>query len=34
MYFDSAPEIAFYIWLKDMRIEFTYSPDVEIWYEF
>ena len=34
MYFDSAPEIAFYIWLKDMHIEFTYSPDVEIWYEF
>lgn len=25
MYFDSAQEIAFYIWLKDMHIAFTYS---------
>ena len=24
--FDSAPEIAFYIWLKDNNIEFTYQP--------
>ena len=32
-YFDSAPEIAFYIWLKDNNIDFEYSPNIFFEYE-
>ena len=32
--FDSAPEIAFFIWLKDNNIEFEYQPNVSFEYEF
>lgn len=28
--FDSAPELAYYIWLKDHNIQFEYQPDVDI----
>lgn len=31
-YFDSAPEIAFFIWLKDNGVDFEYSPN--IWFEY
>lgn len=31
--FDSAPELAFYIWLKDNNIEFEYQPGVSFEYE-
>ena len=31
--FDSAPEIAFYIWLTDHHISFEYQPDVKLVYE-
>ena len=30
--FDSAPELAFYIWLKDNNIEFEYQPNVNLTY--
>ena len=33
-YFDSAPEIAFYIWLKDMNISFEYQPESSFNYEY
>lgn len=26
--FDSKPELAFYIWLRDNKIDFTYKPDI------
>lgn len=32
--FDSAPEIAFYIWLSDNNIKFTYQPEVSFTYTF
>ena len=32
--FDSAPEIAFYIWLKDNNIEFEYQPTDSFVYEY
>lgn len=32
--FDSAPEIAFYIWLKDMNIPFEYQPKSSFIYEY
>jgi len=32
--FDSKPELAYYIWLKDNNIEFTYQPDISFEYEF
>ena len=32
--FDSSPEIAFYIWLKDNNIPFEYQPDMSFDYEF
>lgn len=32
--FDSAPEVALYIWLKDHQIQFEYQPDVFFDYEF
>lgn len=32
--FDSAPELAFYIWLKDNNIEFEYQPNIAFSYEF
>lgn len=32
--FDSAPEIAFYIWLKDNDVDFTYMPNEVLYYEF
>ena len=32
-WFDSAPEIAFYIWLKDNHINFTYKPSPGFSYE-
>lgn len=31
--FDSAPEVAFYIWLKDNCIDFIYMPDRTFCYE-
>lgn len=31
--FDSAPEIAFYIWLRDSKIAFEYSPNIFFEYE-
>ena len=33
-YFDSAPEIAFYIWLKDHHIDFVFQPKEPFKYEF
>ena len=33
-FFSSAPEIAYYIWLKDNNIDFTYQPKCDIYYEF
>lgn len=33
-FFDSSPEIAFYIWLKDNNKDFEYQPKVDLWYEF
>ena len=30
--FDSGPEIAYYIWLSDNNIEFTYQPKVSFKY--
>lgn len=33
-YFDSAPEIALYIWLKDNNFEFEYQPDFPLYYMF
>lgn len=32
--FDSAPEVAFYIWLKDNNKQFTYHPDEFLSYDF
>jgi len=32
--FDSAPEIAFYIWLSDNNIHFEYQPNITFEYEF
>lgn len=32
--FDSAPELAFYIWLKDNNIEFEYQPNEVFEYQF
>lgn len=32
--FDSAPELALYIYLKDHNIDFKYQPDAEFWYTF
>ena len=32
--FDSAPELAFYIWLRDSRIEFEYQPTTVFTYVF
>lgn len=32
--FDSKPEIAYYIWLKDHNIDFEYQPDIYFEYEF
>lgn len=32
-YFDSAPELAFYIWLKDNNIDFIFHPDESFEYE-
>lgn len=34
MRFDSMPEIAFYIWLKDNKISFEYQPKISFEYEF
>jgi hypothetical protein len=34
MNFDSKPELAYYIWLKDNGIEFTYQPNISFEYEF
>lgn len=34
IYFDSAPELAFYIWLKDQKIDFEYQPTTNLFYEF
>ena len=34
VYFDSAPEIALYIWLKDHKIQFEYQPNISFEYEF
>lgn len=34
MNFDSKPELAFYIWLKDHNIDFIYQPDVMFEYEY
>ena len=31
-YFDSAPEIAFFIWLRDNNIEFEYQPNISFDY--
>ena len=33
IHFDSAPEIAYYIWLTDHNIQFEYQPDVHFNYE-
>lgn len=32
--FDSKPEIAYYIWLKDNNIDFEYQPNIDFEYEF
>lgn len=32
--FDSKPELAYYIWLKDNGIQFNYQPNVDIMYEY
>ena len=32
--FDSAPELAFYIWLSDNNIKFEYQPNITFEYEF
>ena len=32
IYFDSQPELAFYIWLKDNDIKFIYHPEAELWF--
>ena len=32
--FDSAPEIAFYIWLSDNNVKFKYQPSISFEYEF
>jgi len=32
--FDSKPEIAFYVWLKDNDVQFEYQPDCDFWYEY
>lgn len=32
--FDSAPELAFYIWLRDAGVEFEYQPNTSFSYEF
>ena len=32
VYFDSQPELAFYIWLTDNKIDFIYHPEAEMWY--
>lgn len=32
--FDSAPELALYIYLKDHNIPFTYQPETDFWYTF
>ena len=32
--FDSAPELAYYIWLTDHNVQFEYSPAIRIQYEF
>lgn len=34
IFFDSQPEIALYIWLKDNKIKFEYKPNVDIWYSY
>ena len=34
IHFDSKPEIAFYIWLKDNDADFEYQPDARFEYEF
>ena len=34
IYFDSAPELALFIWLSDNKKDFVYQPDVDIQYEF
>lgn len=31
--FDSAPELAFYIWLEDNKLDFTYQPKIPFTYE-
>ena len=33
IFFDSAPELAYYIWLKDNNISFEYHPNVSFKYE-
>lgn len=32
--FDSKPELAFYIWLKDNGIEFEFHPNISFIYEY
>lgn len=32
--FDSAPEVALYIWLRDHQIQFEYQPNISFEYEF
>lgn len=32
MKFDSKPELAYYIWLRDMNINFTCKPDISFTY--
>lgn len=34
IYFDSSPELALYIYLKDIGADFQYQPDVFFWYEY
>ena len=34
IHFDSAPEVALYIWLRDHQIQFEYQPDISFEYEF
>ena len=34
LHFDSKPELAYYIWLKDNNISFEYQPNISFEYEF
>lgn len=34
LHFDSSPELAYYIWLKDANVSFEYQPNISFQYEF